>query len=119
MLQIKDDIVLPPHSPSDSSSEEERPPSPRQEESEDESQTEKFQALPNMKPTLQPIDESSQSAGEASGDDEASRMSIGYSEDSQQPIYGPPNARDDSRLGFGAMKFGANASGTDIYRVVI
>ncbi|XP_045162235.2 RNA-binding protein 25-like isoform X2 [Mercenaria mercenaria] len=107
MLQINDNIA--PHSPSESSSEDEHPASPPREPSEEESQ-EKFTALPNMKPTLQPVDESSRSAGEASADDEASRMSIGYSEDSQQPVYGP-NAREDSRLGFGAMKFSANASG--------
>lgn len=107
MLQIHDGIA--PHSPSESSSEDEHPASPSREESEEEI-PEKYTALPNMKPTLQPVDESSQSAGEGSADDEASRMSVGYSEDSQQPVYGP-NAREDSRLGFGAMKFGATASG--------
>ena len=61
-----------------------------------------------MKPTLQPVDDSSESvsATPASMDDEASRMSIGMSEDSQ-PVYGP-STRDDSnsRLGFGSMKLG-------------
>lgn len=108
MLQIRDNIHIAPHSPSDSSSDDDRPASPK-EESEDDHHQDKFVSLPNMKPTLQPVDESSQSATEVSMDDETSRMSMGYSEDSMQPVYGP-NAREDSRLGFGAMKL-AGASG--------
>lgn len=103
MLQIKDNIA--PNSPSESSSEEERPTSIKEE-----SEEEKYTALPNMKPTLQPVDESSQSAGEVSADDELSRMSMGFSEDSQQ-VYGASGKDESSRLGFGAMKFGSNISG--------
>ncbi|KAL4237430.1 putative RNA-binding protein 25 [Mactra antiquata] len=107
MLQIRDTINLAaaaqPHSPSDSSSDDDDRPTTTsiKHESEDDHQ-DKYISLPNMKPTLQPIDESSQSNTEMSADDEASRMSMGYSEDSMQPVYGP-NTRDE-RLGFGAMK---------------
>lgn len=99
MLQINH-ALLQPHSSSDSSSEDDHPASPTKEESEDEEEKEKFTALPNMKPTLQPVDESSQSSGGVSADDEASRMSMGVNDDSS---HGP---REDSRLGFGAMKLG-------------
>ena len=65
-----------------------------------------------MKPTLQPVDESSQSVSETprSVDDDASRMSIGVSEDSQQ-LHGHNVVKQEdsnSRLGFGTLKLGKN-----------
>ena len=89
-------------------SEDDHPASPTKEESDDD---EKYAAsLPNMKPTLQPVDDESRSvtATPVSADDEASRMSIGMSEDSQL-VYGPSTREDsNSRLGFGSMKLGTS-----------
>lgn len=100
MLHLTDAIIA--RSPSQSSSEDDHPASPPKEESEEEPPEEKYPVLPNMKPTLQPVDESSQSSLGASADDEASRLSMGMNEESQHP----PSSREDSRLGFGAMKLG-------------
>jgi len=99
MLHLTDAIIA--RSSSDSSSDDDHPASPPKEESEEEVIEEKHPTLPNMKPTLQPVDESSQSSGAVSADDEASRMSLGVNEDSQHAA-----SREDSRLGFGAMKLG-------------
>ncbi|WAR18411.1 RBM25-like protein [Mya arenaria] len=114
MLQLNDNIGA-GRSPSESESEEERPASPpppvqEREESEDES-PEKYPALPNMKPTLQPVDESSQSSAHGSVDDESSRMSLGMLNEESEHSFGP--SRDDSRLGFGAMKLGGGHSSTN------
>lgn len=101
MLNLTDAIIA--RSSSDSSSEDDHPASPTKEDSEEEPPEEKYPSLPNMKPTLQPVDESSQSLGAVSADDEASRMSLGINEESQHMP-----SREDSRLGFGAMKLGTD-----------
>jgi len=108
MLHLHDNLLTTARSrsPSESESEEERgPPSPVPQEESDEESPEKYPSLPNMKPTLQPVDESSQSSAPGSVDDEASRTSLSLmmNEESQHSI-GP--SREDSRLGFGAMKLG-------------
>ena len=105
MLQIKENI---PTTPSDHEEEEEKPESVK-EESEDE---EKYQIPPNMKPTLQPVEDSSRSnsASPVTADDgEESRLSIAMDEDSSQPVNGPSREDSNSKLGFGSLKFGKPA----------
>lgn len=105
MLQIKENI---PPSPSEPEDEDEKPDSVK-EESEDE---EKYQIPPNMKPTLQPVEDSSRSnsASPVTADDgEESRLSIVMDEDSSQPVYGPSREDSNSKLGFGSLKFGNNS----------
>ena len=106
MLQIKENL---PGSPSDQEDEEEDVKPSMKEESEEE---EKYQIPPNMKPTLQPVEDSSRSntASPMTQDDgDASRLSIVMDEDtnSQQPVYGPMHREDsNSKLGFGSLKLG-------------
>ena len=104
MLQIKENI---PATPSDQEEEEEEKPPSIKEESEEE---EKYQIPPNMKPTLQPVEDSSRSnsASPLTQDDgEESRLSIVMDEDSSQPVYGPMHREDsNSKMGFGSLKFG-------------